>query len=51
MMGNVRCGRTYAQKEVNDLKPKKSMAMRIIVLVIAIAMMAGFFMLPLLQNQ
>lgn len=33
------------------MKPKKSMAVRILVLIICIAMMAGFFMLPLLQNQ
>lgn len=31
-------------------KPKKSMAMRIIVLIMAFAMFAGFIILPLLQN-
>lgn len=31
-------------------KPKKSAAMRIIVLIMAFAMFAGFIILPLLQN-
>lgn len=31
-------------------KPKKSMAMRIFILIIAVAMLLGFVLLPLLQN-
>lgn len=38
------------QKQTAPNKPKKSMAMRIVVLIMVIAMFAGFIVLPLLQN-